>query len=119
MDVATRLKQARKSKGYTQESLATALRVSRGVITNIEYGKAKPQPLVIRAICDILKINENWLLSGNGQMESNSDAEKSARLLSDIYNSAKELSEEEQNYILDMIKTFQKHRDNIVESNEK
>lgn len=118
MNLASRLKQARKSRGYTQDALASAIGVSRGVISNIEYEKTEPQALVIRAICDILRIDENWLISGEGQMESNPDLEKSARLLSDIYNSAKELSEQEQDYILDMIKTFQKHRETITEGKE-
>lgn len=118
MEIGERLRKARKSKGYTQEALATAIGASRGVITNIEYGKVEPQPLAIRAICEVLDINEQWLISGIGSMEPVSKSEKSARLLSDIYNSAKELSEEEQDYILDMIRTFQKHRENIVESKE-
>lgn len=49
-------------------------------------------------------------------MERNPELERSARILSEIYNSAKELSEEEQDYIRDMIKTFQKHRENISDS---
>ena len=68
---------------------------------------------MIHAICETLKINESWLLFGEGNMDKNQDLEKSARLLAEIYNSAKEISEEEQDYILDMIKTFQKHRENI------
>lgn len=115
MSIAARLKQARKSKGFTQDDLANALGVSRGVISNIEYEKAEPKLIVIRGICDTLKINEEWLLTGEGDMESVPDLQRSARILSDIYNSAKELSEEEQNYILDMIKTFQRHRENITD----
>lgn len=118
MNLAIRLKQARKSRGYTQEALAKAIGVSRGVISNIEYEKTEPQTLVIRAICDVLRIEESWLVSGEGQMEHNPDLEKSARLLSEIYNCAKELSEEEQDYILDMIRTFQKHRENISDNRE-
>lgn len=116
MNIASRLKQARKSRGYTQDALASAIGVSRGVISNIEYEKTKPQSLVIHAICDVLQIDEHWLISGEGKMERNSELEKSAQLLSDIYNLAKELSEEEQDYILDMIKTFQKHRESIVDN---
>lgn len=117
MNIAQRLKQARKSKGYTQDALASAIGVSRGVISNIEYEKTEPQALVIHAICDALQIDERWLISGKGRMES-PNLERSARLLSEIYNSARELSGEEQDYILDMIKTFQKHRENIVEGKE-
>lgn len=114
MEMGKRLRKVRKSKGYTQEALAAAIGVSRGVITNIEYGKSEPQPLAIHAICDVLGINEHWFISGEGQVERNPDLEKSSHLLSDIYNLAKELSEEEQDYILDMIVTFQKHRERIM-----
>lgn len=118
MNLASRLKQARKSRGYTQDALASAIGVSRGVISNIEYEKTEPQALVMRAICHVLRIDENWLITGKGQMESNKGLEKSARLLLEIYNSAKELSEEEQDYILDMIKTFQKHRESIADAKD-
>lgn len=114
MSIALRLKQARKLKGYTQDTLANAIGVSRGVISNIEYEKTEPQALVIHAICDVLKVNESWLVSGEGPMESNPEWKKDPQLLSDIYDLAKELSEAEQDYILDMIKTFQKHRESIV-----
>lgn len=115
MRMGERLRNARKSKGYTQESLADAIGVSRGVITNIEYEKAEASPLAIRAICDVLNINERWLTSGEGEMEPTDNVKKSAKVLAEIYNLAQELSIEEQDYILDMIKTFQKHRDNISE----
>ena len=115
MGIATRLKKARKSRGYTQSALADTIGVSRGVISNIEYEKTQPQSLVLRAICETLQISEDWLLTGNGRMEAGAGPENSARLLSEIYNSARELSEEEQDYILDMIKTFQKHRGGILE----
>ena len=61
MSIAARLKLSRKSRGYTQEALAAAIGVSRGVISNIEYQKAEPQALVIHAICEVLRIDENWL----------------------------------------------------------
>mgnify|MGYP000572135720 FL=1 len=52
-------------------------------------------------------------MTGNGNMDIDFDLEKSARLLSYIYNAAKDLTVEEQDYILDLIYTFQKHRDSI------
>lgn len=113
MTIGERLRKARKSRGYTQDSLADAIGVSRGVITNIEHEKAEPQKLVIHALCSTLQVNENWLITGTGEMNHDKDLERSARLLSYIYNSAKELSEDEQNYILEMIQTFQKHRDSL------
>ncbi len=113
MSIGDRLREARRKKGFTQESLASSIGVSRGVITNIEHGKTIPQSLVIHAICNTLSINEEWLLHGTGDMEGLSDIQKKSFILSEIYESAKLLSAEEQEYILNMIKTFQKFKKEI------
>lgn len=119
MGIGARLKQVRNLKGYTQNSLADAIGVSRGVITNIEHEKAEPQLLVIREICYVLGINMSWLLNGDPPMEDEEKQEKSIRLLAEIYHSASLLSEAEQDYILDLIKTFQKHKDTLMRKTEK
>lgn len=64
MGIGARLKQARSSKGYTQNSLADAIGVSRGVITNIEHEKAEPQMLVIRGICYELELTARGFFRG-------------------------------------------------------
>lgn len=110
MTIGDRLKEARKVKGYSQDSLAKSIGTSRGVVTNIELNKIEePQPLIVNAICNTLSINKDWLLHGSGNMEINESVTKSAKILSEIYTTAQELSEEEQLYILDMINTYKKH----------
>lgn len=84
MTISERLKYVRKMRGFTQESLAAAIGASRGVITNIEYGKVEPQPLVIRAICETLHINEQWLINGKGAMETLNDEYEAIRLKGEI-----------------------------------
>lgn len=64
-----RLNYARKQKGYTQESLAQTIGVSRGVIFNLEKSKTEPQAIVANAVCQVLKINKEWLMEGTGNME--------------------------------------------------
>lgn len=110
MTIGDRLKEARKSRGFSQDSLAQNIGTSRGVITNIELNKIEePQSLIVNAICNTLSINKEWLLYGTGEMAINPDISKSAKILSEIYSTAQELSEEEQLYILDMINTYKKH----------
>ena len=60
--------------------------------------------------CDVLKINRQWLLRGDGPMDESGEAGRSAKVLSEIYTSVKELSGEEQQFILDMIQTYIRHR---------
>ena len=53
--------------------------------------------------------NKDWLLNGEGEMHEKEDVAQSAKVLADIYALANKLSEEEQLYILDVIKTYKKH----------
>jgi len=103
-----RLRHARKSRGFTQKSLADAIGVSRGVIFNIEKDKTEAQTIVTNAICQILSINGEWLIKGVGNMEDNIDAKQSAKTLTELYEVAKDLSEPEQLYLLDTIKALKK-----------
>ena len=109
LTLGERLKTARKFRGLTQDGLANKIGTSRGVITNIEHNKIEvPQSLIIHALCDALKVDQEWLINGIGQMES-SESIRSSKVLSEIYSLAKELSSEEQLYILDVIKTYRNH----------
>ena len=107
MSIGVRLKTARKMKELSQDELARLIGVSRGVITNIEYDKVgKPQPLIIDAIVKILDINRDWLVSGNGEMNNITDKSESSKILEELYNVAKSLSEDECLYLLDTIKAM-------------
>lgn len=102
-----RLYYARRKKGYTQSSLAEAIGVSRGVIFNLEKNKTMPQAIVINAICHTLNLNREWLIDGLGEMNSPPvPPVQSARILSELYEFVKELSEDEQLYLLDTAKAL-------------
>lgn len=116
--LGARLNFARKKRGYTQNSLAEEIGVSRGVIYNLEKDKTSPQPIVINAICRTLLIDKSWLMTGEGEMEDRHAASQSARVLAELYELVKELSEEEQLYILDVIKAFQQRLGNHHEPPE-
>lgn len=100
------MKTARKGKGYTQESLSEAIGISRGVIFNLEKDKTEPQGIVVNAVCQTLKINKDWLLYGTGDMENHRETSRSARILAELYETAKSLSEEEQLFLLDTVKAL-------------
>lgn len=110
MSIGQRLKEARKSVGMSQDLLAEKIGASRGVITNIEHDKiAKPQPVVVNALCHVLGIRREWLVDGAGPMKAPAQASQSAQVLSEIYEQAQKLSEEEQLFILDMIQSYARH----------
>ncbi|MCM1064972.1 MAG: helix-turn-helix domain-containing protein [Eubacterium sp.] len=101
-----RLTYVRKKNGYTQSSLAEAIGVSRGVIFNIEKNKTIPQAIVVNALCQTLRINKDWLMRGTGKMEDNSEVMQSTKILAELYQVTKELSEDEQFYLLDIARTL-------------
>ena len=97
-----RLLYARKQKGYTQESLANLIGVSRGVIYNLEKDKSSPQEIVVNAICQALRINRHWLLSGMGEMKTDGEPTRKEKTLAELYQVAKELSTKEQLFLLEV-----------------
>mgnify|MGYP006068823307 CR=1 FL=1 len=110
LSIGQRLKEARKARKISQDALAEKLGVSRGVITNIEHDKVEePQALVLSAICQVLNINRQWLLDGTGSMEPKQPDGPSAKILSELYSYARELSEEELLFVLSVIKSYKKH----------
>ena len=101
-----RLNYARKKRGFTQNSLAEAIGVSRGVIYNLEKNKTEPQTIVINAVCHTLKINKDWLIYGSGEIEDLTETTQKTKIQTELYEVAKELSEDEQLYLLDTIKAL-------------
>lgn len=56
-----RLKQARKSKGYTQESIAQKIGVKKSTFSGYESGNSEPDMEKLIKIMNILEIDANYL----------------------------------------------------------
>lgn len=106
-----RLKEARQKKGLTQEELAKQIGVAKSTLTGYEKGNREPDFFKIKKLTEILDVNADYLLGINpaNDLKVKSEDTKSAELIAEIYDNAKELSEEELLYILDMVKTYKKH----------
>ena len=63
-----RIKELRLKLGLSQEDFGGRLGVGRGAITNIELNKVEPKPLFVDLICEQFRVNEKWLLTGEGEM---------------------------------------------------
>lgn len=64
-----RIKQIRKHYGLSQEKFADALDLSASIVQSYELGRRIPSSSTIYKICDVFKINRNWLETGEGEME--------------------------------------------------
>lgn len=63
-----RIKEIRKKSKLSQANFGLKLGVSRDVINNIENGRVEPKPLIVKHICSVFGISEQWLLTGKGCM---------------------------------------------------
>lgn len=102
-----RLRYARERFGLSQAGLADRIGLSRGAIFNLESRDCAKQPIVIRAICDELNINQEWLLDGIEPMEPDNERTK---ILNELYQACSELSEAQQKCVLDFIELVKKHQ---------
>lgn len=105
MNIGQRLKYARRCRKMTQAELAEGIGVSRGVITNIEFDKVKaPQPIVTTAICKVLRIEPDWLLYGEGDMDAHfGKTAEEADMVKEINKRIEKLTTEEQVLLLQII----------------
>lgn len=97
-----RIKEIRKSKGYSQQKFADELGIARGNIAAYEVGKNLPSDAVISLICTKCGINEEWLRTGNGEMRYIAEDETAA-IVSDLLEKDNPLYE----IILGILKTYQ------------
>lgn len=62
--VGTNIKQFRKAKGMSQDTLAEALFVTRQTVSNYETGHSNPDLDMLQRIADTLQVELTWLLYG-------------------------------------------------------
>ncbi|MBN3421728.1 helix-turn-helix transcriptional regulator [Clostridium botulinum] len=64
----TRVRQIRNTLGLTQEDFAKKIDLKRSSLAGIEAGAVNLTDRNIKAICNTFNVNENWLVSGEGEM---------------------------------------------------
>lgn len=99
-----RIKAVREKLGLSQRAFGEKLGVSRDVISNLEYNRVQPQNknLLIRHICTQYSVNEEWLLTGKGEMFSEENHLNTR--LEEAMCIFKDLEPDFQNYALEQIK---------------
>lgn len=72
MTIGNRIELIRKRKKLSRRAFAEKFGVSESVIVNIEFDRLKKpdqKEALYRLICQEFDINENWLRTGEGEME--------------------------------------------------
>ena len=68
MDISDRIYLLRTDQGLSQSKFATATGSSTSTISKIETRKAIPTDRLIKTICGIFLVNEDWLRTRSGQI---------------------------------------------------
>lgn len=86
--ISDRFKQMREALGKTQTEFGVGIGVSRSVIKNIEYGVTQPTKLFLSHLCEVYKVNQIWLETGEGEMfDRTKQPDETARLIESISGS--------------------------------
>lgn len=77
-----RIKELRKTLGFTQQEFADKIGVKRNTVATYEMGRSVPSDSAISLICREFNVSEAWLRTGEGPMflERSRDEELSAFL---------------------------------------
>lgn len=63
-----RIKELRKTLGFTQQEFADKIGVKRNTVATYEMGRSVPSDSAISLICREFNVNEDWLRNGSGEM---------------------------------------------------
>lgn len=80
-----RLKEIRKFFKMTQEKFSESIGISRSNLTNIERGKIQLTDRLVKTICSIHNVDENWLRYGQGDMFINNSNNEFDLLVGQLY----------------------------------
>lgn len=106
-----RIKLVRQAMKLSQREFGEKLGVSRDVISNLEYNRVQPKPLLLRHICSLYGVNPVWMETGEGEMflanpEHNEKLGEALKLF-------QALCPELQEYALEQIQTLLKLQERV------
>ena len=97
MKLGEKIKDIRKSKNISQESLAGMLKVNRNYLSRIETGKSEPSSTILKHIAEIFNIDLNTLL------DINTDILQKQEKINYIAESCKSLHEKDLDFLVRII----------------
>lgn len=103
-----RIKMVREALGLSQREFGEKIGVSRDVISNIEYGRVQTKELLLKHICELYEVNEQWMRTGQGEMFLVKPKNKKADEALAIFQS---LRPEFQDYALEQIRQLARLQD--------
>ena len=97
MKLGEKIKLIRKSKGISQEELASTLKINRNFLSRIETGKSEPTASILKNIAKLFNIDLNSLLDVK-RIPTNSDDK-----IKYITENCKNLDDKDMDFIIRII----------------
>ena len=97
MKLGEKIKEIKKNKNISQESLAAMLKVNRNYLSRIETGKSEPSSSILKHIAEIFNIDLNTLL------DINTDTLEKQEKINYIANSCKSLHDKDLDFMVRII----------------
>ena len=66
--IGKRIKKVRNDMELSQTEFGARMGYSRDIIGNTEAERVEMKPYLIKSICSVYNVNEQWLLTGEGDM---------------------------------------------------
>jgi transcriptional regulator with XRE-family HTH domain len=108
--IGERIKALRESLGISQREFCKLLSLSGGYITSVETGAREANDRLVKLIVSEFNVNEEWLVSGTGQMfDTKTNDERTARLVA-VFN---ELPQKYQDVIFGVIDLLRKTKNDV------
>lgn len=101
MKLGEKIKYLRKSKGISQEELATMLKINRNFLSRIETGKSDPNAGILKSIAQIFNVDLNSLLDiNNSEVDINNSEEQGIDKIKYITENCKYLQDKDLEFIV-------------------
>ncbi|GMO25706.1 MAG: hypothetical protein Pg6A_13060 [Termitinemataceae bacterium] len=103
-----RIKKLRLYLGINQREFCKLLSLSVGYISTIEVNRRPSNERLIKLIVSEFGVNEEWLLTGKGEMLTNQEKDERTTRLVALFN---DLSRDNQDVVFSMIDVLRKKED--------
>ncbi len=111
INTGERIRELRKSRRITQTDLAKGVHVTQQTVTAWESGRAIPNANTLDSLADYFNVSSDYLLGRTDEPKSNEELTNNQKLVA--YSIDPDISDEERQAIIEMVKAAQKFRRRI------
>ena len=103
--IGKKLRILRELKGYTQTKAAELLQINNKTLSDYERGVTQPDLITLKQIANLYEVSTDYILGNSNDSMNNAVDEFQFAL----YGEVKDLTDEQKQDILEMVKLFKKH----------